>query len=102
MLRVANCCCALMRAAFENTGSAKAIMGLRTEEACDLPRSTFRLATEGKIVTVWERISQSMSLSFLPVGSFVTRSCGGRLVSAPLVTMERRCLDAILAAKAPN
>src|SRR5947209_15969338 len=100
MLRTARCASA--RAAFENTGSAKAIIGLRADDACEPARRIFRLATEGKIVTACERISQSISLRLLPLGSFLMRSCGGRLVNAPLVTMERRFLDAILSAKAPN
>ena len=41
-------------------------------------------------MTAWVRISQSTSLSALPVGSRVTRSCGGRLVSAPLSTRLKR------------
>jgi hypothetical protein len=69
-------------------------MGLRAEEVCDPPRKTFRLATEGKTVMACERMSQSISVSFLPSGLFVMRSCGGRLVSAPLVTMESLNLPA--------
>src|ERR1700730_9072726 len=93
-------CFAVARAAFENMGSAKAIIGLCAEEACEPLRRILRLATEGKSVMACERMSQSSSLSFLPIGSFVMRSCGGRLVNAPLVTMERRFLDPILSANA--
>ena len=101
MLRMASAC-VFARAVLENKGSAKAIIGLRAEEVCDRPRKTLRLATEGKIVIAWERISQSMSLSALPPGSLVTRSCGGKLVNAPFATMERRSLDAIFFADTPN
>jgi hypothetical protein len=102
MLRMATCFCARPRAAFENTGSANAIIGLRAEEACDPPRRTFRLATEGKTVIACERTSQSNSLSFFPPGSFVTKSWGGRLVSAPFVMIESRFLLASLSANTPN
>src|SRR6516165_9745346 len=101
MLRIATFC-ACFRAVFEKTGSAKAIRGLRAEEVCDPPRRTLRLATEGRMVTAWERMSQSISLKLLPLGSLVMSSCGGRLVNAPFVTMESRRLDAIFSAKAPN
>jgi hypothetical protein len=43
--------CAFARAALEKTGSAKAIIDLRAEEACDPVRKILRLATEGKTVT---------------------------------------------------
>src|ERR1700736_2379267 len=99
MLRMATC--ARARAALENTGSANAIMGLRAEEFWEPPRSTLRLATEGRMVMAWERMSQSISLRLFPLGSAVMSSCGGRLVSAPLVTMDSRFLDAIFLAKAP-
>ena len=77
-------------------------MGLRADEVCEPLRRILRLATEGKTVMACDRMSQSISLRLLPLGSLVTRSCGGRLVNAPLVTMESRCLDAILSAKAPK
>src|SRR5260370_34345206 len=102
MLSSAACGCADARAAFENTGAAKAIIGLRAAEACELPRSTLRLATEGRMVMAWERMSQSRSLSALPLGSLVTRSAGGRLVNAPLVMIVSRFLAAILSANAAN
>ena len=86
----------------EKTGSAKAIIGLRAEEACDPVRKILRLATEGKTVTACERMSQSISLSILPVGSFAMRSCGGTLVNAPLVTIERRFSAASFSANAPK
>src|SRR6516162_333271 len=98
MLRIASC--AFARAAFENTGSAKAIIGLRAEDACDPVRRILRLATDGRTVTACERMSQSISLRLLPVGSLVMRSCGGRLVNAPFVTMESRFLAAIFSANA--
>ena len=82
--------------------AGKSESGLRAAEVCEAPRSTLRLATDGRTVMAWERMSQSRSLSALPLGSLLTRSAGGRLVKAPLVMMERRCLDAILSAKAPN
>ena len=41
-------------------------------------------------------------MRLLPVGSLVMRSCGGRLVNAPFVTMERRSLAAIFSANAPR
>src|ERR1700726_3510623 len=102
MLSSAACCCADARAAFENTGSAKAIIGLRADEVCDPPRSTLRLANDGRAVEAWERMSQSRSLSVLPLGSLVTRSAGGRLVNAPLVIIVSRFRAAILSANAPN
>src|SRR5262249_14872474 len=101
MLRSATCCASL-RADFENTGSANAIIGLRAEEVWLPPRSTFRLATEGRMVIACERTSQSASLSFLPLGSLVTSRWGGRLVNAPFVTIESRFLAAILPANAAN
>src|SRR5262249_10879947 len=102
MLRMAICWRAFARAAFENTGSAKAIIGLRAAEGCEEPRNIFRLATEGRTVPAWLRASQSSSLSGLPLGSSVTKSWGGRLVNAPLVMTESRFLDAIFSANAPN
>src|ERR1700730_9810316 len=101
MLRIETCC-TFARAAFEKTGSAKAMIGLRAEENCDPVRRILRLATDGKTVIACERMSQSISFRLLPLGSFARRSCGGRLVNAPLVTMESRFLEAILSAKAPN
>src|SRR5215472_5541154 len=77
---------------FEKTGSAKAIIGFSAVERADAERSVLRLATDGKFVIAYERTSQSTSLKGLPLGSFVTRSCNGRLVNAPLVTTERRVL----------
>jgi hypothetical protein len=77
-------------------------MGLRAAEAGEALRSTFRLATEGRMVTAWERTSQACSRSVLPRGLAVTRSCGGRLVNAPLATMESRVFDAICAANGPK
>ncbi len=102
MLRIAICWRAFARAAFENTGSAKAIIGLRAAEVCEEPRNIFRLATEGRTVTAWLRTSQSTSLSCLPLGSLITSSGGGRLVKAPLLMTESRVLAAIWSANAPN
>src|SRR5258708_26645120 len=101
MLSSAACCCADARAAFENTGWAEAIVGLRAAEVCDPPRRILRLATEGRTVMACERMSQSRSLSALPLGSLVTRSAGGRLVNA-LVMIVSRFLAAILSANAAN
>src|ERR1700730_5767955 len=101
MLRMASCS-AVARAAFENTGSAKAIIALRAEDACEPARRILRLATEGKTATACERISQFISLRLLPFGFLVTRSCGGRPVKAPLVMIDSRFLAASLSANAPN
>ena len=86
----------------ENTGSANAIIGFAADEFADAVRRIFRLATDGRIVTAYERTSQSTSLNFLPLGSFVTSSCGGRLVSAPFVTIDSLFFDAILSANVPK
>src|ERR1035437_3140109 len=102
MLLIATCCCASRRVPLGNTGSAKAIIGFVADDVADAVRKILRLATDGRIVTAYERTSQSTSLNFLPLGSFVTSSCGGRLVSAPLVTTDSLVFDTILGANAPK
>jgi hypothetical protein len=47
-------------------------------------------------------MSQSTSLSAFPAESLATRTCGGRLVSAPLKTKLRRCFERIKSSTGPS
>jgi hypothetical protein len=84
------------------TGSANPIKGFFASAAAALLRSTLRLESDGSTVRAWARISQSTSLSAWPAGSLVTRTCGGKLVSAPLRTRLQRAFGPIMLSMGPN
>ena len=66
------------------------------------PRRTLRLATEGKIVIAYLRTSQSAEPRSFPSGSLVTSTCGGRLVSAPSRTNDRRAFLEMISSTGPS
>src|SRR6516162_1979098 len=90
------------RAFWEKTGSAKAIIGFGAGVILSLARNVLMLEIDGSTVTANFLMSQSMSLRFLPVGSFVTSTPRGIDVSAPLAITDNRFLPAILSAIGPK